>query len=92
MALPIIVAAGIHDPMTCLKNAIPTSALDKIVDAPCAYLGPSEFPLRRRVEPVADVSCHAYTAYDTVQKLIIVSFRGTDGSTQLFEEFESFLE
>ena len=41
---------------------------------------------------ILDVSCHAYTAYDTVQKLIIVSFRGTDGIDQLAEEFESFLE
>lgn len=39
-----------------------------------------------------DVSCFAYTAYDSVQKVIIVSFRGTDGTYQLLEEFESFLE
>ena len=40
----------------------------------------------------SDVSCHAYTAFDSVQKAIIVAFRGTDTDAQLWEEFESFLQ
>lgn len=40
--MPIIVAAGLGDPTVCLRNAIPTLIMDKLVNAPCSSYGKSK--------------------------------------------------
>lgn len=67
----LALASASHNanPQLCLDNQIPTMKLHKVRTVNCS----ADYP---------DVECNGYTAYDTAQKVIVISFRGTKGPNQ----------
>nr|Q03572.1 RecName: Full=Uncharacterized protein C40H1.2 [Caenorhabditis elegans] len=58
-----------HLALQKFRNQIPTMKLHKVRTVNCS----ADYP---------DVECNGYTAYDTAQKVIVISFRGTKGPNQ----------
>uniref|UniRef100_A0A8R1HVM9 Lipase_3 domain-containing protein n=1 Tax=Caenorhabditis japonica TaxID=281687 RepID=A0A8R1HVM9_CAEJA len=56
---------------------MPTMKLSKTFSVNCSESGPQ-------------TNCFGYTAFDTTQKVVVMSFRGTDGNVQLVDEMLSF--
>ncbi|VDM65642.1 unnamed protein product, partial [Strongylus vulgaris] len=75
------IVAGVHalSPAICLKNQIPHASYYQDIHTQCGDDQPN-------------VRCHAYTAWDPVEKAVIISFEGTSSGVQLADEFESFLK
>ncbi|RCN38605.1 triacylglycerol lipase [Ancylostoma caninum] len=74
---PIVAGVYAKSPALCLKAQIPHASYYQSVRVKCA----TETP---------DVHCHGYTAWDPVEKAVIISFEGTDGSYQMTDEILSF--
>ncbi|XGW06917.1 hypothetical protein V3C99_016881 [Haemonchus contortus] len=76
---PLVAGVFPSTPVKCLKfkSSLPYVSFYKTIDVKCA----TEIP---------DVNCHGYTAWDPVEKAIIIAFRGTDGSFQMTDEIMSF--
>ncbi|KAL6744339.1 hypothetical protein Aduo_017285 [Ancylostoma duodenale] len=74
---PIVAGVYAKSPALCLKAQVPHASYYQSVRVKCA----TETP---------DVHCHGYTAWDPVEKAVIISFEGTDGSNQMTDEILSF--
>lgn len=70
-------AAFNEHPDKCFKNSMPTMTLSKTFSVKCSAEGPQ-------------TNCFGFTSFDTTQKVIVMSFRGTQGATQLTEEILDF--
>uniref|UniRef100_A0A1I7UFB8 Lipase_3 domain-containing protein n=1 Tax=Caenorhabditis tropicalis TaxID=1561998 RepID=A0A1I7UFB8_9PELO len=56
---------------------MPTMSLSKTFSVNCSEFGPQ-------------TNCFGFTSFDTTQKVVVMSFRGTQGATQLTEEILDF--
>uniref|UniRef100_A0A8R1EUC8 Lipase_3 domain-containing protein n=1 Tax=Caenorhabditis japonica TaxID=281687 RepID=A0A8R1EUC8_CAEJA len=70
-------AAYNMDPQKCFDSKMPTMKVSKTVNVNCDRYGPKAM-------------CFGFTAVDTVQKVIALTFRGTEGNVQLTEEILDF--
>ncbi|EGT47273.1 hypothetical protein CAEBREN_18843 [Caenorhabditis brenneri] len=70
-------AVNSNQPQTCFDNQMPTMKVYNTYDVNCSSLPPA-------------VPCFAYTAVDNTQKVIALSFRGTQNSMQLAEELITY--
>ncbi|VDL71928.1 unnamed protein product [Nippostrongylus brasiliensis] len=74
---PVMAGVFPKTPDRCLRSQLPYVSVYKTIDVKCA----AEVP---------DINCHAYTAWDPVEKAVIIAFRGTDGGLQMTDEIMSF--
>ncbi|KAK5973047.1 hypothetical protein GCK32_012747 [Trichostrongylus colubriformis] len=74
---PIVAGVFAESPVPCLKSQLPHVAFYKSVHVKCA----TEMP---------DVTCYGYTAWDPVEKAVIISFLGTSTGFQMTDEIMSF--
>ncbi|PIO71542.1 triacylglycerol lipase, partial [Teladorsagia circumcincta] len=74
---PIVAGVFAESPVPCLKSQVPHVAFYKSVHVKCA----TEMP---------DVTCYGYTAWDPVEKAVIISFLGTATGFQMTDEILSF--
>ncbi|RCN38606.1 triacylglycerol lipase [Ancylostoma caninum] len=74
---PIVAAVFAKSPEPCLKAQVPHVAYYKNVHVKCA----TEMP---------DVHCYGYTAWDPVEKAVIIAFEGTSTPFQMTDEILSF--
>ncbi|UMM21661.1 hypothetical protein L5515_003247 [Caenorhabditis briggsae] len=70
-------AAYNMDPQKCFTSKMPSMKVSKVVNVNCDRYGPKAM-------------CFSFTAYDTTQRVIALTFRGTEGGTQLTEEILDF--
>ncbi|PAV90848.1 hypothetical protein WR25_04857 [Diploscapter pachys] len=77
--MPIFAAVYTPNPQDCFDNVLPTLKFYKSTRVKCYKEGP-------------ETTCHAYTAYDTSRKAIVISVEGTDGAVQMTEEVLSFFQ
>ncbi|CAD6194082.1 unnamed protein product [Caenorhabditis auriculariae] len=76
-ALVTISAAYNDNPQLCFNKQLPSMKVSKIISVNCSAFGPQ-------------TDCFGYTAVDTVQRVILMTFRGTLGDLQLGDELDSF--
>ncbi|WKY09977.1 hypothetical protein Q1695_002376 [Nippostrongylus brasiliensis] len=74
---PVMAGVFPKTPEKCLKSQLPYVSFYKTVDVKCA----AEVP---------DIHCHGYTAWDPVEKAVIIAFRGTSTGMQMTDEIMSF--
>ncbi|KHJ82608.1 hypothetical protein OESDEN_17698 [Oesophagostomum dentatum] len=74
---PIVAGVFADTPEKCLKAQVPHVAYYKNIRVKCA----TEMP---------DVHCYGYTAWDPVEKAIIIAFEGTSTGFQMTDEILSF--
>uniref|UniRef100_A0A1I7UFC8 Lipase_3 domain-containing protein n=1 Tax=Caenorhabditis tropicalis TaxID=1561998 RepID=A0A1I7UFC8_9PELO len=70
-------AVNSNQPQRCFDNQMPSMQVYNTYDVNCSSLPPA-------------VPCFAYTAVDSEQKVIVVSFRGTQNNLQLAEELITY--
>ncbi|CAO4368590.1 unnamed protein product [Caenorhabditis nigoni] len=66
-------AAYNMDPQKCFTSKMPSMKVSKVVNVNCDRYGPKAM-------------CFSFTAYDTTQRVLALTFRGTEGGTQLTED------
>ncbi|CCD67058.1 Fungal lipase-type domain-containing protein [Caenorhabditis elegans] len=75
--VPMTAAANNVNPEKCFKSRIPTMSISKTFSTNCSEVGPQS-------------NCFGFTSFDTTQKVLVMSFRGTDSPLQLTDEILDF--
>ncbi|KAK6040275.1 triacylglycerol lipase [Cooperia oncophora] len=76
---PLIGALFGETPVPCLKAQLPYVSYYKTITVKCSDLLPN-------------VTCHGYTAWDPVEKAIIIVYHGTSSKTEKIDETASLYE
>ncbi|KAK6757687.1 hypothetical protein RB195_015477 [Necator americanus] len=76
---PIVAAVFGDSPEPCLRAQLPHVAYYKNIRVNCS----TDFP---------NVTCYGYTAWDSVEKAVIIAFEGTSSGYQMTDEILSFFQ
>ncbi|CAI5444424.1 unnamed protein product [Caenorhabditis angaria] len=70
-------AAFRDDPQKCFDNKMSTMRVSSTFSVNCSAIGPQS-------------NCFAFTAFDVTQKVLVLTFRGTEGAIQMTDEILDF--